>query len=146
MTTIDSLVRVLHMLFAGAWAGGTILLVGAVLPAASRGTFSSDGLEWILRRFSYLSMAAVAALLITGGHLAGTFYTVESLQSTGRGHLVLTMTGLWLVLAGMLHLGTRRLTATMETAGVEAAVDSTRSWFWLAGGVALLLLIVAGLL
>lgn len=144
--TIDTIVRVAHVLFAGAWAGGTLFVVGAILPAARAGHLSGDGLAWIARRFGHLSMASVAILFVTGGHLAGTYYTVESLSSTGRGHLVLTMLGLWLVLAGVLHVGTKRLTDGLDAAGPREAVEATWSWFVVGGVLAAALLVVAGLL
>lgn len=134
------------MLFAGLWAGGTVFMAGAVLPAARRGHLSGDALEWVAKRFSYLSMASVAVLFATGGHLAGTLYTFERLGSTGSGHLVLTMVALWFVLAGLLHMGTRALTGTLETAGVDAAVSAARSWYLVSGVVAVALLVVAGML
>ena len=146
MTTTLTAVLVIHMVFAGLWTGGTLLLVGAVLPAARRGLVGGDGLALIVKRFSYATMASVVVLLLTGGHLAGTLYTVESLQSTGRGHLVLTMTGLWLALAGSLHLGANRLTGALEASDARTAVEQTNGWFLAAGVIAVLLLVIAGML
>ena len=146
MTLVDATVRVVHVLFAGSWAGGTLLMALAVLPAARQGHLSGDGLSWIARRFSLLSMASVAALLVTGGHLAGTLYTFETLSGSGRGHLVLTMVALWFVLAGLLHVGTHRMTGRLDDIGPERAVEAGSPWYLAGAVVAVALLVVAGLL
>lgn len=146
MSVIDTAMRVVHTLFAGAWAGGTLLFVGAVLPAARNGMLDASALRAVTKRFGYLTTAAVVLLLLTGGHLAGTLYTFGSLQSTGRGHLVLSMVALWFLLAGVAQFATKRLTDTLETADAKSAVDSTWSLFVLAALLATGLLVVAGLL
>lgn len=145
MSVIDAVVRVVHVLFAGVWAGGTLLMSGIVVPAARDGRLSADGFEWILDRFTYLTLAAVALLFVTGGHLAGTGYTVGSLLGSGRGHLVLAMLSLWLVLAGLLHVGTRAIRNAIED-GAAAAAAAGQSWYVASGAVAAALLVVAGLL
>ncbi|WP_117595503.1 CopD family protein [Haloprofundus halophilus] len=146
MAIIDTTVRVVHALFAGAWAGGTLLFVGAVLPAARNGVLDAPALRAVTKRFSYLSVAAVLLLLFTGGHLAGTLYTFERLQSTGAGHLVLSMVALWFLLAGVAHVATKRLTDALETDDPKSAVDRTWNLFVLAALLATGLLVVAGLL
>ena len=146
MTLIDTSVRIVHVAFAATWTGGTLLFAGAVLPAAGRGVLDAEALSWMTRRFSYLSMAAVAILFATGGHLAGTLYTFETLASTGRGHLVLAMLGLWLVLGGVLHVGPRRLQGALEEHGPSSAAAASDTWFRAAAIVSVALLVVAGAL
>ncbi|WP_232688657.1 CopD family protein [Halobacterium zhouii] len=145
MTSALDLVLVVHTIFAALWTGSTIAVAGAIVPAAQRDLLDADALSLVARRFTYLTLTSVVLLLATGGHLAGTLYTAESLQSTGRGHLVLAMVGLWFALAGILHFATRRLTVD-ETETVESAAASARPWFLAASGVSLALLVVAGLL
>ncbi|MGM0591040.1 MAG: CopD family protein [Halobacteriota archaeon] len=145
MALLDTLMRVLHVVFAGTWAGGTLVMAALVVPAARDGLLRADAVDWMARRFTYLTLASVVVLLLTGGHLAGTLYTFDSLASSGRGHLVLTMVGLWLVLAGLLHVSTRRLTAGLD-GGVEAAARDSQAWFGVSAAVAVALLVVAGLL
>ncbi|MFC7046660.1 CopD family protein [Halobacteriaceae archaeon GCM10025711] len=146
MATIDSLMRVLHMLFAGVWVGGTLFMAGAVLPAARAGRLPGDSLEWILGRFSRVTMAAVVVMFVTGGHLAGQLYEVQGLLNRPSGHLVLTMTALWFVLAGLLHFGSRSLSDGLDDGTAEDAVEASRTWFLAAAGVGLVLLVLAGLL
>lgn len=145
MALLDSTVQVLHVLFAGLWAGATLFVAGAVLPAARDGRLSADALAWMTDRFSYVSIASVAVLFMTGGHLAGTRYTFGSLTSTGRGHLVVTMVALWFVLAGVLHAGTSKLRKNLDRGSTEA-VEASSIWFQIGGVVAFALLVVAGLL
>lgn len=146
MTVLDATIRVLHMLFAGLWAGGVLVMAALVLPAARDGHLTEVGLRTIADRFTYLTLGSVAVMFITGSHMAGTLYTFERLQGTGRGHLVLTMVVLWLVLAGLLHVATHGLTSNLDSGSVESAVAASSTWFNASAIVAFALLIVAGLL
>ncbi|WP_224337521.1 CopD family protein [Haloprofundus halobius] len=146
MAFIDTMVRVVHVLFAGAWAGGTLLFVGGVLPVARKGLLDASALEAVTNRFNHLSVAAVVLLLLTGGHLAGTLYTFGTLQTTGSGHLVLSMVALWFLLAGVTHVATSRLTGALETTDVTSAVEASWGLFVVAAALAVGLLVVAGLL
>lgn len=146
MAVLDTTVGVLHTLFAGLWAGGVLVMAGLVLPAARNGHLTEAGLRMIAKRFTYLTLASVAVTFATGGHMAGTRYTFESLLGTERGYLVLAMLGLWFVLAGLLHVGTRGLTSNLDSGSVESAVAASSAWFNASAVVALALLVVAGLL
>lgn len=145
MAIIDTAMRVLHVLFAGLWTGGTFFMALGVLPAARRGTVDADAVDWIAGRFTYLTLASAGILFLTGGHLAGTLYTFETLLGTVRGYLVLAMLALWLVLAGILHFGTRKLRASAD-GDLESRIGASQRWFGVAGVVAVCLLVVAGLL
>lgn len=146
MAMMLDVVMTIHTIFAALWTGGTLLVAGAVLPAARRELLGEEALTLISRRFSYLTIASVLLLLFTGGHLAGTLYTFETLQSTGRGHLVLTMVGLWLILPIVLYVGFRQLTGLPPEKTVTTAATEARPWFLSASAVSIALLIVAGLL
>lgn len=145
MTSVLDVAMTVHTIFAALWTGGTLVIAGAVIPVARSEALGRDGLTLIARRFGYLTAASVLLLLFSGGHLAGTLYTAETLQSTGRGHLVLAMVGLWLVLAVVLFVGFRRLTGGKSESAVAAAT-SARPWFLGASVVSIALLVVAGLL
>lgn len=146
MTTVFDTVMVLHTVFAAIWTGGTLLIAGAILPAARRGSLDGDALRLVGSRFWYTTIASVLILLMTGGHLAGTLYTFDALQTTGRGHLVLTMTGLWLVLTIILYVGTRPLRRVPADGSAVTAATSARPWFLAGSAVSLVLLVLAGLL
>ncbi|AFK20179.1 hypothetical protein E6P09_14295 [Haloferax mediterranei ATCC 33500] len=145
MTTGFDVAMTIHTLFAALWTGGTLVVSGAVVPAARRELLPTDGLTLIARRFWYLTVASVLFLLFSGGHLAGTLYTAETLQTTGRGHRILAMVGLWLVLAVTLFFGFRRLTGS-QSGGAATAATKARPWFLGASGVSIALLVLAGLL
>ena len=146
MAVIDSVMQVVHVLFAGLWTGSVLFVVGAVLPASTAGTISTDAMAAITNRLSWLTRISALVFVATGGHLAGTGYTAESLFSTGRGQLVVAMLVLWFVLTGLVEVGCKRLGGSAAADDVGAAVDSTRPIWLAAGAVAVLLLVDAGLL
>lgn len=92
MAIADLLTNVLHVLFAGLWTGSILFVSLAGLP--------DGGADWL----RYISRASALVLLLTGGHLAGTRYTVESLTGTTAGWAVLTMLVLWAVLTGLVEV------------------------------------------
>ncbi|QIB76458.1 hypothetical protein G3I44_10015 [Halogeometricum borinquense] len=140
------IVMTIHTVFAALWTGGTLVVAGAVIPAARSESLSRDGLTFIARRFWYLTVASTLLLLFSGGHLAGTMYTAETLQTMGRGNLVLAMVGLWLVLAIVLFFGYRQLTNSLSEKSAVAAATKARPWFLGASAVSIALLAVAGVL
>lgn len=155
MTAVLDIVIAVHMLFAAFWTGGTLLIAGGVIPAARRELLGLDGLKLITKRFSYLTIASILLLLFSGGHMAGTLYTAETLTSTSKGLLVITMVGLWLLLAIVLAVGLMRLRATppeptkesqTKTEAAAAARIATKAhpWFTFGSAVSIGLLIVAG--
>lgn len=146
MVSILDMVMTVHTIFAALWTGGTILVAGAVIPAARNGLIGKEGLTLIARRFSYLAIASALLLFFSGGHLAGNLYTVELLTSSFRGNLVLTMVGLWFVLAVVLFFGFRRLTNLPQEMTAVTAATKARPWFLGGSVVSIALLIVAGLL
>jgi uncharacterized membrane protein len=146
MAVIDSVMQVLHVLFAGLWTGSVLFVVGAVLPASTAGSISAAAMETISSRLSWLTRLSAVVFVATGGHLAGTSYTAESLFGTGRGQLVVAMLVLWLVLTALVEIGCKRLGGSAAANDVDTAVDTTRPIFLAAGAVAVLLLVDAGLL
>lgn len=146
MPTVLEIVMTVHTLFAALWTGGTLVVAGAVIPAARKELLGEKALSLIKRRFSYLTIASVLLLFLSGGHLAGNLYTFEALTSTMRGNLVLTMVGLWLVLAIVLYGGFRQLSSTSSGKSAATAASAARPWFLGASVVSIALLVVAGLL
>ena len=146
MTSVLDIAMTIHTIFAALWTGGTLVVAGAVIPAARSELLSTEGLTLIARRFWYLTVGSALLLLFSGGHLAGTLYTAETLQSTGRGNLVLAMVGLWLVLAVVLFFGFRRLTSDQPEKAAVAAATKARPWFLGASVISISLLVVAGFL
>lgn len=129
MAIADLLTNVLHVLFAGLWTGSIVFVSLAGLP--------DGGADW-LRYISRASALVLLLTVLTGGHLAGTRYTVESLTGTTAGWAVLTMLVLWAVLTGLVEVAASKY----QAGGPDAASGLFRA----AGVVAALLLIDGGLL
>ena len=143
---VDSIMQILHVVFAGLWTGSVLFVVGAVLPAASAGSISAPAMSTITTRLAWLTRVSALVFVATGGHLAGTGYTSATLFSTARGQLVVAMLVLWLVLTALVEIGCKRLGGSDAPANVQTAVENTRPIWLAAGAVAVLLLVDAGLL
>ena len=143
---VDSGMTILHVLFAGVWTGSVLFVVGAVLPEASSGSISAAAMSQITTRLAWLTRVSAVVFVATGGHLAGTGYTAETLFSTARGQLVVAMLVLWLVLTALVEIGCKRLGGSDASSNVHEAVENTRPIWLAAAGVAILLLVDAGLL
>ncbi|MDY7081793.1 MAG: hypothetical protein SXQ77_05155, partial [Halobacteria archaeon] len=87
----------------------------------------AEPLDIIADRFSKLSMGSSGILFLTGGHLAGTRYTFETLTGTTDGHLVLGMLGLWFMMTGILHVGSSKLDD--GTQKVREPAENGLLWF-----------------
>jgi uncharacterized membrane protein len=146
MTSLYSVMEVLHLLFAGVWAGWTVFMAALVVPAARNGLLDADALGWLTSKFGLFSKIAPVVMLVTGGYMAGQGYAIDSLLSAPRGQLVLTMVGLWMVMSALSNVLSRRLTTRAESSGVKRAASDVSVPFTAAGIVALALLLVGGLL
>jgi hypothetical protein len=134
------------MLFAAAWTGSVLFMTYGILPVARAGDIDTDPFADITSRMLTLSRVSALVLFLTGGHLAGVLYTVDSLTGSTRGYLVITMLLLWLALAGLVEVGTSRISDGLRERKVRTPAQKGRPFF-LAGSVAALgLLVVAGLL
>ena len=143
MSAIDLVMELLHTVFAGLWAGAAVFVAALVVPAARDGRLGAEALDWLTQQYTRFSSLAALVLLATGGHLAGTRYQDGLLFETSRGHLVLTMVGLWLVLIGLSHVGRSKLSDGLSRSARDAA-DDAATFFYAAGVVAVALLLVAG--
>jgi uncharacterized membrane protein len=143
---IHAVVTVLHVLTGALWVGSVVFVAGAVLPAALDGALDAAPLESLSRKVVVGSRGASVVMFLTGGHLAGTRYTVETLTGTGRGHLVLAMLALWLALAALVEIGCGRLSDGLREKRVRAPARDAATAFRAAAVVGVLLLVDAGLL
>lgn len=137
---------VVHMLFAAVWTGAVLFMTYAVLPVARAGDIGTDPFAAITSRLLTLSRASAGVLLLTGGHLAGNLYTVESLTGSTRGYLVIGMVVFWLALAGLVEVGTNRISDGLRERKLRAPANNARPFFLAGSAAALLLLVDAGLL
>ncbi|WP_049917190.1 CopD family protein [Halogeometricum pallidum] len=143
---LDTAMVTLHVLTGALWVGSVVFVAGAVLPAALDGSLDAAPLETLADRLVYGSRAASVVMFLTGGHLAGTRYTVELLAGSGRGHLVLAMLVLWVALAALVEVGRSRLIAGLREKRVRTPVRESIAVFRAAAVVGVLLLVDGGLL
>ncbi len=146
MSVVDTAVRTIHLSVAALWVGGVLFLTLVVLPVARDGDLNAAPLERMVGRLATVSRLSALALLLTGGHLAATGYTVDSLTGTTRGRLVVGMVVLWFVLAGLVEVGASRVRDGLREKRVRAPARDGLRWFGLASVVGVLLLLDAGLL
>jgi len=146
MSLIDTAMYVVHLLFAGLWSGTVLFTSYAVVPAALDGEFRAGSLAALTGKLKTVSRASSLLLLLSGGHLAGALYTVESLFGSTRGYLVLAMVGLWFVLAALVEIGASKLSDGTDQQKVRQPAAEARPFLLGASVAALLLLVNAGLL
>ncbi|MFT4946960.1 MAG: putative membrane protein [Natronomonas sp.] len=146
MTAIDATSYVIHSVFAGLWTGSILFMTLGVLPLALSGDLDAGPLGTVTGRFKTLSRTSVLVLFLTGGHMAGTQYTTETLTGSTSGYLVVSMLSLWLLTAGVIEVGASRLADGSGRDKVREPARKARRFFQLGSVFAVLLLVVAGLL
>jgi uncharacterized membrane protein len=146
MTSVTTAVVTVHLGIAALWTGAVVFFAWSLLDRALSGGIDAAPLGVITGRLVWLSRASALVLLLTGGHLAGTLYTADRLTGTGRGHLVLAMVALWLVLAALVEVGAGRLRAGTDEMKVREPARRARIPLYGATVAALGLLVVAGVL
>jgi uncharacterized membrane protein len=148
MSLLNGGVYVVHLLFAALWTGSVLFVAYAVLPMGRNGDLNAAPLGTIADKLTTVSRASAALLFLTGGHMAAAAagYTVESLTGTTRGHLVISMIVLWFLLAGLVEVGTSKLTDGTGQDKVREPARNATPFFQAGAVLALLLLANAGLL
>jgi predicted tellurium resistance membrane protein TerC len=146
MTEILIAVAAFHLVFAALWTGSVLFVTGVVLPLAVDGRLDADPLGTVTDNLTTISRVSAVILLATGGHMAASRYTATTLFETGRGHLVLTMTVLWVTLIALVEIGAARLNRGTMDAKVRAPARNAQPPMRGAALVALLLLLDAGAL
>jgi len=148
MSLLDTVMYTLHLLFGGVWTGSVVFVTLAVLPTAMNGVANAEPLVPVVSKLRNLSRLSALVMLASGGHMAGAAagYTFESLASTTRGHLVLTMVVLWFLLIGLVEVGGGKLADGFDEKKVREPAREARPFFLAATVVSLLLLLDAGLL
>lgn len=146
MPLVDTVMWSVHVGFAVAWTGSVLFVALAVVPLATRGTIGTDALTTIINRLRWITRIAALAFLASGGHMAGTRYTVETLTGTGRGHLVLTMLALWFGITGLIEVASSKLTDGLDVGKLRAPAREAKPFFYAAAGLSVVLVGTAGLL
>lgn len=146
MSTVETVVTVTHLLFAGLWTGAVAFVAWRVVPLLRDGDVGVDAAASILSGLRTLTRGSALVLLLTGGHMAASRYSPAELTGNGEGHLVLTMVVLWIALTGLVEAGSARALDPLDEGLVRTAGNDSRRLFTAAAAVALALLVVAGLL
>ncbi len=146
MSTVETIVAGTHLLFAGVWTGSVVFFALGILPVAVSGGLDAAPLSRMTESLKTVSRVSALLLFVTGGHMAGTQYTVETLLGSTTGWLVVCMLGLWFVLAGLVEVGTGKVIDGTDKRKVRAPARGTRRLFQAAAIVAGLLLVDGGLL
>ena len=143
---VDTAVYTIHTAFAALWAGSVLFVAAAILPLAAEGELSPEAFGSVVSKLRWVTRISAALLFVTGGHLAGTLYTAESLTGTTSGYLVLAMLTLWLGLAAAVEIGSAKASRGVENEKIREPARSARPFYRLGSILAVGLLVVAGLL
>ncbi|QKY16003.1 transporter [Halorubrum sp. CBA1229] len=146
MDVINPVMWSVHVGFAVLWTGSVLFVTLAVLPSALRGDVDGDALGAIVGRLRWITRIAALAFLASGGHMAGTLYTFESLTGTGRGHLVLTMIALWFLITGLVEVASGKLTDGLDAGKLREPARDAKPFLYAAAGLSVALVVTAGLL
>ena len=110
---------VLHVLAAGAWLGGLVLLLACFWPTARDG--ADDGAAGATARFSQMALPAVVVLVLAGTAQAWFYLgSVGAFFEGTYGWALLAKMGLLALIVG-LAAGNRRRTAGLAAAGTGSA-------------------------
>lgn len=145
---VDVLVaRTTHLVFAALWAGSVCFVAAVVLPLARDGAFNTTHpLEVISGKLTTVSRVSSLVLFLSGSHLAGTVYRVDTLFGSTNGRLVLAMVALWLLLTALVEIAAKRFEAGLTGKKIREPAHEALPVFRAAAVVAVGLLVVAGLL
>jgi uncharacterized membrane protein len=146
MDVLNPVMWSVHVAFAVLWTGSVLFVAVAVLPSALRGDIGGDALAGIVGRLRWITRIAAVAFVASGGHMAGTLYTFESLTGSGRGHLVLTMLALWFVITGLVEVASGKLLSGVDAGKLREPARDAKPFFYGAAGLSVILLLTAGLL
>jgi uncharacterized membrane protein len=146
MDIVNPVMWSLHVGFAILWTGSVLFVTLAVLPPALRGDIDDGTLGAIVGRLRWITRIAALAFLASGGHMAGTLYTFESLTGTGRGHLVLTMIALWFLITGLVEVASGKLADGLDAGKLREPARDAKPFLYGAAGLSVALIVTAGVL
>ncbi|WP_225935378.1 CopD family protein [Halobaculum magnesiiphilum] len=137
---------VFHTLFAGLWVGAVVLTAWKVIPLARDGDASPELLGSVVSGVSTITRVGAIVFVATGGHMAATVYGAEGLFAPPRGHVVLTMLTLWLVMTGLVEVGGSKVRSALEQRKVRTAARDAGTFYNAAAVVGFVLLVLGGYL
>ncbi len=143
---VDTAMYTVHTAFAALWAGSVLFVTAAVLPLAMDGELSPEAFGGVVSKLQWITRLSAVLLLVTGGHLAGTLYTVGSLTGTTSGYLVLAMLALWFGLAAVVEIGSAKANRGIEAKKIREPARNARPFYLIGAAFAVGLLVTGGLL
>ena len=143
---VDTAMYTIHAGFSARWVGAVLCVAAVVLPLAMDGDLSPDAFGSIVSTLRWATRISALLLFLSGGHLAGTQYTVGSLTGTTSGYLVLTMLALWFGLAALVEVGSGKAMRGADNDKIRQPARDARPFYLLASVAAIGLLVVSGLL
>ncbi|MEZ3163994.1 transporter [Halorubrum sp. RMP-47] len=146
MDVINPVMWSVHVGFAVLWVGSVLFVTLAVLPPALRGDIGTAALGSVVGRLRWITRIGALAFVLSGGHMAGTLYTFEALTGTPRGHLVLTMLGLWFVGTGLVEVAGSKLADGLDADKLREPARDAKPFLYGASAVSVGLILTAGLL
>lgn len=143
---LDTVMYTVHTAFAALWAGSVLFVVAAVLPLAMNGALSPAAFGTVVSKLQWVTRISALFSFVTGGHLAGTQYTIGTLTGTTSGYLVVAMLTLWLGLAAVIEIGSAKASRGIENDKIREPARKARPFYRLGALFAVGLLIVSGVL
>ena len=143
---LETIMYTVHTGFSALWAGTVLFVAIAVLPLAMDGRLSPAAFGSVVSKLQWITRISALLTFITGGHLAGTLYTVDRLTGTSSGYLVLVMLALWFLLITVIEIGSAKAKRGIEEDKIREPARKARPFYLIGAVLAVGLLVVAGLL
>lgn len=147
MGLLTTIAYVLHTVFAGVWVGAVVFATWKVVPLAKQSDLEPPVLESVASGLSAFSRTSALVLPATGLWMAWTGYDqLAGLLVPPRGHVVLTMIVLWLVMTGMTEAGAARIRDAAGEGKVRTAGKESARFLKIASTLGILTLVLGGYL
>jgi hypothetical protein len=146
MALIDTAFSMLHVLFAGLWAGTTVFYAWRIHPLLSDGDLGVTPAMSITTGLRWLTRIGAVVFVVTGGHMAGTGYGDGRLFNDPMGHAVLGMLALWLVVTGLLEMSLGKVQTELGDGHIQTAGRENETLVRVAAVLSVVLLLLGGYL
>ncbi|MCL9817571.1 hypothetical protein [Natronocalculus amylovorans] len=139
-------IEALHVVAVVVLLGATVAMAAIVVPTIRKDGLSAHAVRAIGRRFAAVVAVSGTTVLLTEVYLTSTQHTIASLVGTVSGWMVLASIGLWMLLVGLLGVGTGKLAQAVSVGETKAAADRSRRWYESAAVVGLVAVAMTGVL
>lgn len=143
---VDTVMYTVHTAFAAVWVGSVVFVTLVVLPLAQQSELSPAAFGSVVSKLQWVTRISALLSFVTGGHLAGTQFTLGSLTGTTEGYLVVTMLALWIGLVAVIEIGSAKATRGIENEKVREPARNAKPFYRVGVVLGAGLLLVAGLI